>query len=191
MPRLKIVVGGSARGVGKTSLVCGLIAAMREHSWTAVKITSHAHQGRDSIYEEKGAGTDRRGDTFRYLRAGAARSFLVTADEGNSPVGLISTGLEAAQDILIETTRFAGDFKPDLCIGVLGDASTPVKESFRPFLLRADALVVRTDHEVRLDGIPSGIPVFRLGALDQISPEMLEWLWPLMIKARTRGLVRA
>ena len=191
MPRLKIVVGGSAKGVGKTSLVCGLIAAMREQSWTAVKITSHAHEGRNSIFEEKGASTDRRGDTFRYLKAGAARSFLMTADDGNSPVGLISTGLEAAQDILIETTRFAGDFEPDICIGVLGDANAPVKESFKLFLLRADALVARTDQDVRLDDIPSGIPLFRLDALDQISPEMLKWLWPLMIKARTRGLARA
>jgi hypothetical protein len=38
-----IVVGGSNRGVGKTGLVCGLIAELPEYRWTAVKITTHSH----------------------------------------------------------------------------------------------------------------------------------------------------
>ncbi len=38
-----IVVGGSNRGVGKTALVCGLIAALPEYRWTAVKISTHEH----------------------------------------------------------------------------------------------------------------------------------------------------
>jgi hypothetical protein len=38
-----IVVGGSNRGVGKTSLICGLIAALTEYRWTAVKISTHEH----------------------------------------------------------------------------------------------------------------------------------------------------
>src|ERR1700722_18631250 len=39
-----IVVGGSNRGVGKTALVCGLMAALPDYRWTAVKITTHSHQ---------------------------------------------------------------------------------------------------------------------------------------------------
>jgi hypothetical protein len=39
-----IVVGGSNRGVGKTSLVCALIAALPEYRWVAVKITTHNHK---------------------------------------------------------------------------------------------------------------------------------------------------
>lgn len=38
-----IVVGGSNRGVGKTTLVCGLIAALPEYRWNAIKITTHDH----------------------------------------------------------------------------------------------------------------------------------------------------
>ena len=38
-----IVVGGSNRRVGKTALVCGLVAALPEYGWTAVKITTHDH----------------------------------------------------------------------------------------------------------------------------------------------------
>jgi hypothetical protein len=39
-----IVVGGSNRGVGKTALACGLIAALPEYHWAAVKITTHEHK---------------------------------------------------------------------------------------------------------------------------------------------------
>jgi hypothetical protein len=38
-----IVVGGSNRGVGKTALVCSVIAALPEYRWAAVKISSHDH----------------------------------------------------------------------------------------------------------------------------------------------------
>jgi hypothetical protein len=38
-----IVVGGSGKCVGKTALACGLIAALPEFPWIAVKITRHAH----------------------------------------------------------------------------------------------------------------------------------------------------
>src|ERR1700678_2626146 len=38
-----IVVGGSNRGVGKRALVCGVMAALPEYRWAAVKISSHLH----------------------------------------------------------------------------------------------------------------------------------------------------
>ncbi len=76
-----IVVGGGGRGAGKTALVCGLMRALPEIPWTAVKITTHEH-GHDEttpIWEETapGGGTD----TARYLAAGARRALLVTAGE--------------------------------------------------------------------------------------------------------------
>ncbi len=81
-----VVVGGHSRSVGKTSVVAGLIAALREYDWTAVKITQYGHgvcsaNGAPcdcatadhswAISEEK----DRSGesDTSRFLVAGAAR----------------------------------------------------------------------------------------------------------------------
>jgi hypothetical protein len=80
-----IVVGGGGRGAGKTALVCGLMRALPDIRWTAVKITSHEHgheHGQDKttpIWEETspGEGTD----TARYLAAGARRALLVTAGE--------------------------------------------------------------------------------------------------------------
>ena len=91
-----IVVGGSGRGAGKTALVCGLIAALPEFRWNAVKITVQEHtpeahstlhpvalgavdetvagSNLNRIWEETRAGEET--DTERYLAAGAVRSFL-------------------------------------------------------------------------------------------------------------------
>src|ERR1700733_3773852 len=86
-----IVVGGGGRGAGKTALVCGLVRALPDISWTAVKITSHEHgheHGQDNptpIWEETAPGEG--SDTARYLAAGACRALLVTAGEdGLGPV---------------------------------------------------------------------------------------------------------
>ena len=38
-----VVIGGHSRSVGKTSVVAGLIAALPEYDWTAVKITQYGH----------------------------------------------------------------------------------------------------------------------------------------------------
>ncbi len=53
-----IVVGGNARKVGKTSLVCAVIAAFPQVEWRAVKLSPHQHR-------------DAEGDSERYRRAGA------------------------------------------------------------------------------------------------------------------------
>ena len=37
IPMSLIIIGGHSRSVGKTSVVAGLIAALREHRWTAAK----------------------------------------------------------------------------------------------------------------------------------------------------------
>ena len=38
-----VVIGGHSRNVGKTSVVAGLISALPELQWTAVKITQYGH----------------------------------------------------------------------------------------------------------------------------------------------------
>ena len=84
-----IVIGGHSRNVGKTSVVAGLISALREFEWTAAKITQYGH----GICSANGAACDcatgdhswaiseerdRSGetDTSRFLVAGAARVYL-------------------------------------------------------------------------------------------------------------------
>jgi hypothetical protein len=38
-----VVIGGHSRNIGKTSVVAGLIAAMPEMRWTALKLTQYGH----------------------------------------------------------------------------------------------------------------------------------------------------
>ena len=91
-----VVIGGHSRSVGKTSVVAGLIAALREYEWTAVKITQYGHgvcsaNGAPcdcatddhswAISEEKNRGGE--SDTSRFLAAGAARAL---ARSGINPI---------------------------------------------------------------------------------------------------------
>src|SRR6059058_5528651 len=90
-----IVIGGQSRNVGKTSVVAGVIAALRSYNWTAFKITQFGH-GRCSldgkpcncatddrcwaINQEKDAAG--KSDTSRFLAAGATRSYWVRTEQG-------------------------------------------------------------------------------------------------------------
>src|SRR5512144_92188 len=90
-----VVIGGHSRNVGKTSVVAGLIAGLREFHWTALKITQYGHgicsanggacdcataDHLWAISEER----DRSGesDSSRFLVAGAVRSFWVRTEQG-------------------------------------------------------------------------------------------------------------
>src|SRR5215467_5086763 len=90
-----IIIGGHSRSVGKTSVVAGLIAGLRELHWTALKITQYGHgvcsvSGADcdcapddhsfAVTEER----DRSGesDTSRFLLAGATHSWWVRTEQG-------------------------------------------------------------------------------------------------------------
>jgi hypothetical protein len=169
-----IVVGGSGRNAGKTSLVCGLIAALPEFRCTAVKVTSHAHDERESVWQETAAvqGTD----TGRYLTAGARRAFLVTATDEKLPIAEIQAAIGSDTNVIYESNRIVGALRPDLCIGVIGGTGTEMKPSFETFLDRADALVMTADRDLGGLKLPSSVKIFRLGQFDRISSEMLEWL---------------
>ncbi len=90
-----VVIGGHSRSVGKTSVVAGLISALREYDWTAVKITQYGHgvcsangapcdcatgDHRWAISEEKDRGGE--SDTSRFLVAGAERALWVRTEQG-------------------------------------------------------------------------------------------------------------
>ena len=71
-----IVVGGSNRGVGKTALVCGLIAALPEYRWAAVKISSHVPtQSTSSDTDERGTGELAEDAVLRAQERGRTGSF--------------------------------------------------------------------------------------------------------------------
>ena len=174
------VIGGSGRNVGKTALICSLIASTPELPWTAVKITSHAYPQRGPLWEETtpGQGTD----TARYLAAGARRAFLMTTAQAELPIAPLVTVFRSPANLIFESNRIIDIEAPDLSIGVIGGLPAEIKPSFASFLQRADAFAIAADRH--LDGLqlPRPAKLFRLTDLGHISPEMLDWLRTRLIR---------
>ncbi len=170
-----VVVGGGGRGAGKTALVCGMIAALPERGWVAVKIANHAHGREQAVWEETEAGEG--SDTARYLVAGARRAFLLTAvDEAAMQAALdeLWRRFERAENFIFESNRVLNFLKPDVCLIVRADAnSTEEKASYENAIGRSDAVITRGTANVFRDG-PR--PEFELAPLEKISPELEHWI---------------
>jgi hypothetical protein len=182
-----IVVGGGNKGVGKTALICGIIAAFPQIRWTAIKITSDIHDlgeaeplsksTRVYIWEETAAGQGT--DTARYLAAGAHHAFLVTAPESEIPLDEIQAAIgpdSGTASVIFESNRIIGALGPAICLAVLGNAQPAVKASFQPFAQRADAFVTTGVESDRPSGGNPHAPIFHLDSLERISGEMLAWM---------------
>jgi hypothetical protein len=189
-----IVVGGSTRGAGKTSLVCGLIAALSEFRWTAVKITTHDHGHHAPIWEETHAGDET--DTARYLAAGAARAFLATpplasrtAQPELSPLlDQLWPNFGRGTNLIFESNSVVHHVNPNVCLMIHAGPKRELplperKPSFVAAVAHADAMVALA-HQDRIN--PEGLrlpgqdpkPIFHLASLGRISPPMLAWIRP-------------
>jgi hypothetical protein len=168
-----IVVGGSGRKIGKTALVCGLVHALPEFTWTAVKITSHGHGRAQPLWEETVAGEST--DTARYLAAGARRALMVTAadDELASIVKRILRECPPTGCLIFESNRVLQHLRPDLCLAVASTLEGERKSSFDLVEQCMDALVEPAGHDHVIEG---NRLAFHLASLERISPTMLAWL---------------
>jgi len=154
-----VVVGGHSRSVGKTSVVAGLITAIPERNWTAVKVTQFGHEicsnhggpcncavddpeHSFAINEER----DRSGesDTSRFLLAGASRSLWVRSRQGFLAEAMpdLRRELAGAEDVIFESNSILKFIRPDLYLTVLDYGTADFKRSAREFLDRADAVIV-------------------------------------------------
>ena len=152
-----VVVGGHTRNIGKTGVVAGLIAALPEKRWTAIKITQFGHgvcsaNGEPcdcatadhtmAISEERdrGSGTD----TSRYLAAGAARSFWVRTRQGElgEAMGRVRELLAGAENAIVESNSVLRFLQPDVSLSVLDPSIGDFKPSALRYLDRVDALIV-------------------------------------------------
>lgn len=152
-----IVIGGHSRSIGKTSVVAGLISALREFDWTAVKITQYGHgvcsangEACDcatadhswAISEERDRSGD--SDTSRFLVAGAKRALWVRTEQGRLAEAMpaLRQRLEIARNVIIESNSVLKFLRPDLYLTVLDPATADFKNSAREFLDRADAVIL-------------------------------------------------
>src|ERR1700674_548648 len=106
-----VVVGGHTRSIGKTQLVCDIIAAFPRTEWIAGKITQYGHgvcaqngENCDCAPEAHVCAldwetqSDTGTDSARFLAAGAKRSFWLRTKQG-----YLAEGLPLLRDALKET----------------------------------------------------------------------------------------
>lgn len=193
-----VVIGGHSRSVGKTSVVAGLIAALPERRWTAVKITQFGHgvcsasaelcdcaTADDSwaIIEER----DRSGqsDTSRFLVSGAERSLWVRTRQGNLAEAMpaLREQIAGAENVIVESNSVMKFLRPDLYMTVLDYATADFKPSAREYLDLASAVVL---HDAPPDALPAwtgislkliqGKPVFRVKPPHYMSEDIVEFV---------------
>src|SRR3954469_4089257 len=191
-----VVVGGHSRNVGKTSVVAGLIAALPEIKWTAMKITQYGHgvcsQNREpchcaaddhswAISEEK----DRNGltDTSRFLAAGAERVWWVRSEQGRLPEALPSIRKIVANsgNAILESNSIVKFLRPDIYLTVLDPATADFKQSAQEFLDRADAVILHESNgNISWQGVSlkpvEDCPMFQIHPPEYVTPEIVEFV---------------
>jgi hypothetical protein len=134
-----VVVGGHSRSVGKTSVVAGIIAAMPEMHWTAVKITQYGH----GICSANGEPCDCATDNHRAINEESDRSGESDSSrfwfqggalaKGSNPPGNVGGGAmprlrkepRRAENAILKPNSVMRFLRPDLYITVSLDAANP------------------------------------------------------------------
>jgi hypothetical protein len=163
-----VVVGGHSRNIGKTSVVAGLITALPQYNWTAMKITQHGHgicsavgQPCDcaveydhpyAISEESVPGSS---DSARFLVAGARRSFWLRTAVGQlgSAAQVIRKIVESSENAIIESNSIMQFWKPELYLVVVGFETSDFKESALRYLDRADCVISVGEGDPQWSGV--------------------------------------
>ena len=192
-----VVIGGHSRNIGKTSVVAGLIAALPEYHWTALKITQYGHGicSRDgeschcatedhswAISEEQ----DRSGqsDTSRFLVAGAVRAWWVRTEQGRlaEAVPAIRRRIADAENVILESNSILKFVRPDLYLTVLDPATADFKRSSQEFLDHADAVILHASDSntpawtgVSLKPVADH-PIFEIRPPEYVTPEIVEFV---------------
>ncbi|HVI10148.1 MAG TPA: hypothetical protein VND65_17800 [Candidatus Binatia bacterium] len=202
-----VVIGGHSRSVGKTSVVAGLLSALRDHDWTAVKITQYGHgvcsangaacdcataDHSWAISEEE--NRDGKSDTSRFLLAGAAQALWVRTEQGRLAEAMpeLRRRLQNARHVIMESNSVLKFLRPDLYVTVLDPATEDFKNSAQEFLDRADAVLLHQNNgaepfwqSVSLKPV-SRRPLFRITPPTYVTPEIVE-----LVRERLRQCVHA
>lgn len=180
-----IVVGGHTRSIGKTQLVCDLIAALPEAQFVAGKITQYGHGVCAQNGEHCGCAPDEHSSAFeweseaasgtdssRFLAAGARRAFWLRTKQGYLAEGLpllrkAMRDASAEKDgagfnLIIESNSLLQFLKPAIYLAVLDPEKQDFKETAQTFLDRADVFVLRHNFDETTQAWP------------QVSPKQLQ-----------------
>jgi hypothetical protein len=192
-----VVIGGHSRSVGKTSVVAGLIAALRQYHWTALKITQFGHgicsaDGKpcdcattDDHFKALSDERDLSGETdsSRFLVAGAERSIWVRTRQGMLGEAMpdIQRRIAGSENAIMESNSVMGFLQPDLYLTVLDAEQEDFKVSANEFLNRADAVILHQIggaprwNAVSLERIADK-PTFLIMPPPYVTPEIVEFV---------------
>jgi len=194
-----VVVGGHTRNIGKTSVVAGLIAALPDMNWTAIKITQFGHgicasegdacqcavedpEHPYAVTEEKDRANGT--DSSRFLAAGAQRAYWVRTAAGQLGHALpaLRRILDTSAHAIVESNSILQFFRPDLYFAVLDFAAEDFKQTSLHYLDRADAVVLTgrgTDRE-RWTGVARKLwdskPRFYVQPPQYVTQAMAAWV---------------
>jgi hypothetical protein len=203
-----VIIGGHSRSVGKTSVVAGLIAAMPEMRWTALKVTQYGHGVCSADGEPCDCATDdhswavteerdRSGesDTSRFLIAGAEKVYWVRTRQGMLAEAMprLRSVISGATNLIFESNSLMKFIRPDLYLTVLDFTNPDFKDSAREFLDRADGIIVQNAEDLpKWAGVSlkpvQGKPTFRISPPKYVTPEMVEFVRArLESRAKTAG----
>src|SRR5712671_6094974 len=201
-----VVIGGHSRSVGKTSVVAGLISALPEFNWTALKITQFGHgicsadgkpcdcdTGDDhfrALSDEKDLSGE--SDTSRFLVAGAKRSLWVRTRQGRLSEAMpdIERKIAGAENEIMESNSVIRFLRPDLYLTVLDADTEDFKDSAREFLDRADAVVLHQSNGtakwkvVSIDALTQK-PVFKIEPPPYVTEEIAGFVREKMLAGNT------
>jgi hypothetical protein len=193
-----VVIGGHSRSVGKTSVVAGLISALADFHWTAMKITQYGH----GICSANGEACDcatadhawavseernREGesDTSRFLVAGAEHAWWVRTEQGRLAEAMprVRQVLSGTQNVIIESNSVLRFLKPDLYLTVLDPETADFKASAQLFLDRADAVLLHSVdnskspawERVSLNPVVKR-PIFAIRPPQYVTPEVIQFV---------------
>jgi hypothetical protein len=182
-----IVVGGQAKDVGKTTLICNVIRQFPDLRWLAIKFSPHHHLSDDctllakdsrwSIWEQLPASHD--SDTARFLTAGAARALLVLHQEDSicQVCSRLKQELATDEHAIVESSQSDSALKPDLSLLIVDSANEDFKVSATKQLATADALIARgtTTAKITRVGTERRIPIFK-SFVDRLDPALALFL---------------
>ena len=199
-----IIIGGHSRSVGKTSVVAGLIAALPEYNWTALKITQYGHGVCSAGGEPCHCATDDhswamseehdrsgRSDTSRFLAAGAVRAWWVRTEQGRLAEAMpaVRRRLAECQNAILESNSILKFLRPDLYLTILDPATADFKKSAQEFLDRADAAILHEGktqtarwRDISLKPVAER-PLFRVCPPEYVTPQIVEFVREKLRKA--------
>ncbi|MFO7574453.1 MAG: hypothetical protein R6W67_04800 [Bacteroidales bacterium] len=169
IPRL-LIVAGTGRKVGKTTVVCRIIESFRKCNITAVKISSHFHDPQEHlkfihrnsdyvIWEEISSTEDK--DSSRFLAAGALCSFYIQAEKDASVMAFekLIDLLPQSGPVVCESPSLAKGIIPGALIIVSGDKSESSESSVYSKEKDLSFLEGRNSYKIKTSEIVEGLAI--------------------------------